>query len=97
MKRTSFSPGMKVSYSASLSTVSFAGEHVLLNHQSGIYYGVNSTGAFIWELIGKAGCTYSALLEAVLTKYGIPREQAENDVQNLLQELEKEGLIAFSK
>ncbi|WYL93496.1 MAG: lasso peptide biosynthesis PqqD family chaperone [Gloeotrichia echinulata IR180] len=68
------------------------GEQVILNIQSGVYYGLNSVGASIWNLIQQPK-TISEIQDAILSKYEVEPEQCDRDLLKILQELEAEGLI----
>ena len=68
------------------------GEAVLLELQSGIYYGLNSSGALIWSLIQK-GTTVGQILETLLKEYETTADRCERDLYALLQNLRVAGLI----
>lgn len=67
-------------------------EAVILDIQSGIYYGLNDTGNQIWHWL-QTPKTSSELLDLLLKEYDVILEQATDDLQNLLQEMVKTGLI----
>jgi hypothetical protein len=69
-----------------------AGETVILDLKSGVYYGLNSVGASIWNLIQEPR-TINEVREALLAKYKVEPEQCDRDLKALLEELEAEGLI----
>jgi len=69
-----------------------AGETVILDLKSGVYYGLNSVGASIWNLIQEPK-TVNEVREALLAKYKVEPEQCDRDLKALLEELEAEGLI----
>lgn len=68
------------------------GKSLLLQVSSGHYFGLNEVGSLVWEKV-QAGSTFDEIVEAVTATYAAGREQVENDVENLLRELEAEGLI----
>ncbi|MCC5636923.1 PqqD family peptide modification chaperone [Nostoc sp. CHAB 5844] len=67
-------------------------ETVILDTTSGIYYGLNSVAAIIWELIQQPQ-TFAEIQNAILAKYAVEPEQCQHDILALLQELAIEGLI----
>ena len=69
-----------------------AGETVILDLKSGVYYGLNSVGASIWNLIQEPK-TVNEVREALLAKYKVEPEQCDRDLLALLEQLEAEGLI----
>ncbi|MDJ0616366.1 MAG: lasso peptide biosynthesis PqqD family chaperone [Calothrix sp. MO_192.B10] len=69
-----------------------AGEAVILQLSTGIYYGLNPVGASIWNLIQQSK-TVEEIKNAILEEYEVESEQCESDVLALLQELEAKGLI----
>lgn len=72
------------------------GEIVLLDLDSESYFGLNATGARIWQLMqeGKSG---EALLEQMLEEFEIEREQLQADVSELIDQLCEAGLIVRSE
>jgi len=69
-----------------------SGEVVILNLDSGVYYGLDLVGARIWDLI-QAPKTVMEIQAALLDEYEVEPERCENDLLALLQSLAAEGLI----
>lgn len=69
-----------------------AGEAVILNLKSGVYYGLNEVGARIWELIQEPR-TVAAIRDTLLEEYEIDRDGCDRDLLALLQELATAELI----
>jgi hypothetical protein len=67
---------------------------VLLELKKGTYYGLNSVGSTIWDLIQKPR-SIQAVCSAVVEQYNIDAETCENDVLRLLEELRGAGLVEF--
>ena len=68
------------------------GEAVLLNLQSGVYFGLNETGTTIWNILSKNGSletTYSQ----ILGQYAVEPEVAKRDLLQLTAALVEKGLI----
>ncbi|MGJ5675502.1 MAG: lasso peptide biosynthesis PqqD family chaperone [Nostochopsis sp.] len=71
------------------------GEAVILNLKSGVYYGLNTVGASIWNLIQQPK-TLSEIQDALLAEYEVEPEQCDREVLAILQQLEAQGLIEES-
>ncbi len=68
------------------------GEAVLLNLQSGTYFGLNPLGARIWELIQKP-VKVSHVHHELLKEYDVDSSQCEADLLSFLRLLQTHGLI----
>ena len=68
-------------------------EMVLLDFQSGMYYGLDPVGVRIWQLIA-AQHPLGAVVDTLLAEYDVPHETLERDVDALLAELESRGLVS---
>lgn len=69
-----------------------AGEAVILHLKSGVYYGLNTVGARIWELIQEPKAVKD-IRNALLEEYDVKLENCEKDLLALLRKLLSEGLI----
>lgn len=67
-------------------------ETILLDLDRGIYYGLDEVGARIWQLI-TGGTSAEAVIERVTAEYDVTREEAANDIAQLLAELSDRGLL----
>jgi hypothetical protein len=67
-------------------------ETVILELSSGIYYGLNPTGAFIWNNLQQP-ITLRVLSEALVEHYDVGEEQAMRSLFELLHELLTHRLI----
>lgn len=72
-----------------------AGEAVILNLKSGVYYGLDAVGARIWNLI-QVPMTVDDIRDALLKEYDVEPGRCERDLLALLQELAAKGLIEVS-
>jgi hypothetical protein len=68
------------------------GETVMMSVRSGMYYGLDSIGSRIWQLIEQPR-TFSELCDMVLEEYDVDRAQCERDITALLTEMRDEGII----
>lgn len=68
------------------------GEAVLLDLDSETYYGLNPAGARFWQLVTTAPSVGDAV-EVLLEEYDVPSEVLRRDVEDLLDELLRHGLV----
>jgi len=68
---------------------------VLLDTEKGVFFGANSLGSKIWELIRENpdGVTSESLLDHVANEVEVPREQFARDLDEYLQNLVTQGLL----
>ena len=69
-----------------------AGEAVVLNLKSGIYFGLNPVGARVWGLIQEPR-TVSAVLGTLLEEYDVSPDRCEDDLFALLKDLAARELL----
>ena len=69
-----------------------AGEAVILNLESGVYYGLNPVGASIWNLIQKP-TSVREIRDAILEEYNVDFDECDRDVKALLEQLQEQGMI----
>jgi hypothetical protein len=68
-------------------------ELVLLDLQKGVYYGLNATGARIWELLA-SGLSIDETIACLESEHHASRESLTRDVVDLIEELRERDLIA---
>ncbi len=68
------------------------GEAVILNTDSGIYFGLNGVGTRIWELVQQP-ITVQAVQQTILDEYEVDAERCEQDIHRLLGKLLDAGLV----
>ena len=71
------------------------GETVLLDLTSEQYFGLNSVGTRIWQLL-VAGESADGIVDILLDEFEVPEIQAKQDVEELLLRLDEAGLITIS-
>jgi Coenzyme PQQ synthesis protein D (PqqD) len=72
------------------------GEAIIINLANGIYYSMDKVGGLIWEMIeGKQ--TLEEIITATVARYDVSREQAQVDVELLVNELLRENLITAAE
>ena len=70
-------------------------EAIILNLNSGIYYGLNEVGARVWELIQQPQ-SFRELLDALLEEYDVSIEGCKQDLTKILLDLKNAGLVEVS-
>ncbi len=68
------------------------GERVLLNLDTGMYYGLNPIGNRLWVLITQHG-SLQAAFDVMLGEYEVPPEKLEQDILRLADEFQAKGLV----
>jgi hypothetical protein len=68
------------------------GEAVILNMKTGVYCGLNETGARIWQLIHKP-VKFHKLLDILIDEYNAETEQCSKDLIEILNKLNNNKLI----
>jgi hypothetical protein len=68
------------------------GETVLLDLESGTYFGLDTIGTRVWELIGQEQ-PLAAILHVILDEYDVKEERAHTDLLELVETLRAKGLI----
>jgi Coenzyme PQQ synthesis protein D (PqqD) len=61
-------------------------EVVILDLETGTYYGLDRIGARIWSLLS-AGRTLDEVRQAILAEYEVERSRLESDIDRLLVQL----------
>lgn len=67
-------------------------ETVILQLETGTYYGLDPVGARIWQLIGD-GSSLAEVCGVMLEEYAVERAELESDVLDLAREMEAKGLV----
>jgi hypothetical protein len=70
------------------------GEAVILNLDSGIYFGLDSVGTRMWELLAEHGSTESAITP-LLAAYDVEEKQLREDLDALARKLAEHGLVTI--
>jgi hypothetical protein len=69
-------------------------EAVILEMDSGTYYGFNETATFVWEQLEEPQAV-SNLLSALVEEYDVDPEQCERNLETVLTDMAEYGLIDF--
>jgi Coenzyme PQQ synthesis protein D (PqqD) len=65
---------------------------VIMNVETGIYYGLDPIGSRIWTLIER-GTPTSAIVDTLEAEYAVEPDRLKADVEALLQALAAKGLV----
>ncbi|MEM8484872.1 MAG: PqqD family protein [Bacteroidota bacterium] len=68
------------------------GEAVLLNIQTGRYFGLNDVGTTVWSLL-KTPCTIEDILLHMQGRYEVSADALREDILQFLADMEKRNLI----
>jgi hypothetical protein len=71
------------------------GETILLSMQSAMYYGLDSVGSRIWELV-RVPIRVSDICKVIAEEFDVDSERCEADTLEFLRELAAKGLIEVS-
>lgn len=69
------------------------GEMVLLDLASGQYFGLDTVGGRIWQLLSERPCTLGELCDRIEAEFDAPRAQIEADLMALAHDLHEQELI----
>jgi hypothetical protein len=71
------------------------GEMVLLNLESGVYFGLDEVGTLIWKAL-EAGVSEESVVRQLVEEFDVESDRARSDVTTFLSTLEEHGLIVPS-
>ena len=69
-----------------------AGEAIVLNMKSGVYFGMDQVAALIWSLLEKPR-TVGEIRDAIMKEYDVDSSTCEQDLRSFLDHLSSAGLI----
>ena len=84
--------GMRVSVPEHVYAETVQDETILLELQSGNYYGLDSVGTRLWQLLTELQAT-EAVAAAASEEFDVTPEEVAKDIENLVQELADRGLL----
>ena len=71
------------------------GEAVILNFKDGIYYGLDTIGAQVWDLIQQPK-SINEISNSIIKEYEVESALVQEDLIKLLEELKSKGLIEIT-
>lgn len=84
---------MRLDVAPAVVTRGVGGEMMLLDLDSGSYFGLDPIGAEVWQAI-EAGKPLAEACDALERQYDVAREQLERDVLALVGQLIEKGLVS---
>jgi hypothetical protein len=75
---------------------SLAEESVILNLKSGMYYGLDPVGSFVWKLI-QTERDLREIRDLILEEYDVEPERCEQDLVELLNDFSAQGLVEIKE
>lgn len=69
-----------------------SGETVLLNLESGVYYGLDPVGTRVWQLLLQ-GQTIAEICGTMIDEYDVAPDVLRDDVVRLVGELRERGIV----
>ncbi len=67
-------------------------ETVLLNFETGVYYGLDAIGTRVWELLSKKG-NLGGVFDDMIDEYEVAPQDLKRDILRLVEELQAKSLI----
>ncbi len=67
-------------------------EAVILNLNTGTYFGLDAVGTRLWNLVAEHGSTSSAI-QILLAEYDVEEPRLKKDVETLIDQLLAKGLL----
>ncbi len=68
------------------------GEAVILNLETGVYFGLNEAGTRIWSLLQEDG-SLERVVERMQNEYAVSAEALQEDVLRLVDQMLEKGLV----
>ena len=67
-------------------------EYVMMDIDSGFYFGMNSVGSVIWKHLEQA-CTFDELVIKLMLEFQVDKQVCELDTQDFLDQLLEKNLV----
>ena len=83
---------LHVSINPSVIYRELSGEVVLLNLQSGVYYGLDAVGSRVWQLLMESR-GIDDVCATLLAEYDVSADMLRADIERLVGELTDKGLV----
>ena len=83
----------KFTVSAEVVAREVGGEMVLLDLASGLYFGLDTVGGRIWEMLSARPHSLKELCDAIEAEFDAPRDRIEADLLALASQLREQELI----
>jgi len=84
----------KIEISSEVLTQEVGGETVILDLKTESYFGLDEVGTRIWQLLQEQK-NLQTITATMLNEYDVEEKQLGKDIQNLLTQLNKAGIVTF--
>ncbi len=84
----------KIEISSEVLTQEVGGETVILDLKSESYFGLDEIGTRIWQLLQEQE-DIQTITATMLNEYDVEEEQLGKDIQNLITQLNKAGIVTL--
>ncbi len=84
----------KVAISDNVVAREVSGETVLLDLESGTYFGLNTVGGRVWALVEEEPRTLAEVCDILQGEFDVSEEDVQRDVLDLAGKLDENGLLA---
>jgi hypothetical protein len=88
-------PSSKITISPHVVSRAVGDETVILDLESGTYFGIDPIGARMWQMM-EAGKTLAEICDVIIDEYDVSREILEQDATCLASELAAKRLISIA-
>lgn len=68
-------------------------EVVLMSIEAGFYFGLETVGSRIWELLSEKPATFDELVTLLMDEYEVDEETCRADVQSFIEDMYSKKLI----
>ena len=72
------------------------GEAIIINVATGVYYSLEHSGAYVWELL-TSGHSLQQTVQAIVSRYPDSAQSAQQDLEGLVKQLLEEKLMSERK
>ena len=83
---------MRLARNPGLVTAEMDGDIVMMNVETGAYYGLTGLGPQIWAAL-ESPCSSDDLFDHLLPRYEVSAEMLRQDLQVFLTDMQKNGLV----
>jgi hypothetical protein len=90
--RDPISPSTHIVAASSQVSSTISGDTVILDLESGTYFGTTAVGSEIWRFVQEPR-TFADVVGMVVVRFSVSLEQAEQDTREFVEQLSEVGLI----
>ena len=94
-RRRTLTPASRIALAKNQTSCDLAGEMAVVNFDNGVYYGLDPTGARIWNLLREPS-TVEELCDILAGVFDVDRSTLESDVRAFVGELADHGLVEIA-